>query len=189
MWTHPHSRAKTSRASSTGSPIQPTSPTPSPRSTTTSQVTPTPHPQYGDADPAIGMVGGSYGGGIQLVTAGIDPRVDVIVPGIAWNSLVDSLYPNKTFKTSYASLLLLALVTTGSRINPALYPAFLLGALAGHPHAGPAGIAGLQRSVFPHGEHRRPDAVHPGHRRWAVPAAAVAEQRELRWAPRMTTSR
>jgi ABC-2 type transport system ATP-binding protein len=31
-------------------------------------------------DPAIGMVGGSYGGGIQLVTAGIDNRVDVIVP-------------------------------------------------------------------------------------------------------------
>ena len=87
--------------------------------------------QYGDADPAIGMVGGSYGGGIQLVTAGIDPRVDVIVPGIAWNSLVDSLYPNKTFKTSYASLLLLGLVSTGSRINPALYPAFLLGTLVG----------------------------------------------------------
>ena len=82
-------------------------------------------------DPAIGMVGGSYGGGIQLVTAGIDPRVDVIVPGIAWNSLVDSLYPNKTFKTSYASLLLLGLVSTGSRINPALYPAFLLGTLVG----------------------------------------------------------
>ena len=46
------------------------------------------------------MVGGSYGGGIQLVTAGIDPRVDVIVPGIAWNNLEDSLYPNQTFKTS-----------------------------------------------------------------------------------------
>jgi len=82
-------------------------------------------------DPAIGMVGGSYGGGIQLVTAGIDPRVDVIVPGIAWNSLVDSLYPNQTFKTSYASLLLLGLVSTGSRINSALYPAFLLGSVAG----------------------------------------------------------
>src|SRR5262249_50701931 len=38
--------------------------------------------QYGNADPAIGMVGGSYGGAIQLVAAGIDPRVDVIVPDI-----------------------------------------------------------------------------------------------------------
>jgi ABC-2 type transport system ATP-binding protein len=89
------------------------------------------NPAAVENDPAIGMVGGSYGGAIQLVTAGIDPRVDVIVPGIAWNSLVDSLYPNQTFKTSYASLLLLGLVSTGARINPALYPAFLLGTLVG----------------------------------------------------------
>jgi ABC-2 type transport system ATP-binding protein len=86
--------------------------------------------QYGDADPAIGMVGGSYGGGIQLVTAG-DPRVDVIVPGIAWNSLVDSLYPNQAFKTSYSALLLLGLVSIGARINPQIYGGILTGALLG----------------------------------------------------------
>src|SRR5262249_27267122 len=61
------------------------------------------NPPAVENDPAIGMVGGSYGGGIQLVTAGIDPRVDVIVPGIAWNSLNDSFYPRDAFKTSYAS--------------------------------------------------------------------------------------
>ncbi len=82
-------------------------------------------------DPAIGMVGGSYGGGIQLVTAGIDPRVDVIVPGIAWNSLLDSLYTNEAFKTSYSSLLLLSLVTTGSRINPQIYGGIITGAVLG----------------------------------------------------------
>ena len=37
------------------------------------------------------MVGGSYGGGIQLVTAATDCRVDAIVPTIAWHSLATSL--------------------------------------------------------------------------------------------------
>ncbi|HEX7430335.1 MAG TPA: CocE/NonD family hydrolase, partial [Mycobacterium sp.] len=82
-------------------------------------------------DPAIGMVGGSYGGGIQLVTAGIDNRVDVIVPGIAWNSLNDSLYPRDAFKTSYSSLLLLALVQSGARINPQIYGGIITGAVLG----------------------------------------------------------
>ena len=86
---------------------------------------------YGDADPAIGMVGGSYGGGIQLVTAGIDNRVDVIVPGIAWNNLEDSLYPRQAFKTSYSALLLLGLVTAGARINPQIYGGIITGAVLG----------------------------------------------------------
>ena len=88
-------------------------------------------PVYGADDPAIGMVGGSYGGGIQLVTAGIDNRVDVIVPGIAWNNLEDSLYPREAFKTSYSALLLLGLVTTGARINPQIYGGIITGAVLG----------------------------------------------------------
>ncbi len=91
-----------------------------------------PNPATGaPGDPRMGMVGGSYGGGIQLVTAGIDPRVDAIVPGIAWNRLNDSLYPDEAFKTSFASLLLLALVVTGSRINPELYGGIASGDLLG----------------------------------------------------------
>ena len=88
-------------------------------------------PAYGNEDPAIGMVGGSYGGAIQLVTAGIDPRVDVIVPGITWNNLEDALYPNQTFKTSWSGLLLLGLVTTGARINPQIYGGIFTGGLLG----------------------------------------------------------
>ena len=38
------------------------------------------------------MSGASYGGGIQLVTAAIDSRLDAIAPVIAWHSLVTSLY-------------------------------------------------------------------------------------------------
>lgn len=81
-----------------------------------------------EGDPLLGMVGASYGGGIQLVTGGTpDKRIDAIVPTIAWNSLNDSLYPNDAFKTAYGSLLLLGLVTTGARINQQIYRAVLTG--------------------------------------------------------------
>lgn len=82
-------------------------------------------------DPTMGMVGGSYGGGIQLVTAGIDDRVDAIVPVIAWNSLTRALYPTKAFKTGWATLLGLDLLEAGARINSQIYPAIILGDLLG----------------------------------------------------------
>jgi ABC-2 type transport system ATP-binding protein len=85
----------------------------------------------GPNDPRVGMVGGSYGGGIQLVSAAIDPRIDAIVPGIAWNTLNASLYPNNAFKTSWATILVLDLVEAGARINPQLYSGILTGALLG----------------------------------------------------------
>ncbi|MBS1847186.1 MAG: alpha/beta hydrolase [Actinobacteria bacterium] len=64
-------------------------------------------------DPRIGMVGMSYGGGIQFVTAATDCRVDVITPTIAWNSLGSSLYPSDTFKSGWGQLL----VTIASKAN------------------------------------------------------------------------
>lgn len=82
-------------------------------------------------DPTMGMVGVSYGGGIQFVTAAGDQRVDAIAPGWAWNTLPSSLYPDESFKTAYSSLLLLGLVTTGARINPQIYGGILTGALLG----------------------------------------------------------
>jgi ABC-2 type transport system ATP-binding protein len=42
-------------------------------------------------DPRVGMHGVSYAGGIELVAAAIDKRIDAIVPTIAWNSLLTSL--------------------------------------------------------------------------------------------------
>ncbi len=59
----------------------------------------------GRGDPRAGMVGFSYGGGIQLTTAAIDCRVDAIVPGIAWNSLKTSLYKADTVKTGWSKIL------------------------------------------------------------------------------------
>ena len=85
----------------------------------------------GAGDPATGMVGGSYGGGIQLTAASIDPRVDVIVPDISWNSFNESIYPSQIFRTAYSSLLALSLVSSGARVNPLLYSGLLTGVLFG----------------------------------------------------------
>ncbi|MFJ2830672.1 CocE/NonD family hydrolase [Streptomyces sp. NPDC087263] len=48
----------------------------------------------GRDDPRVGMIGGSYGGAIQLATAAVDHRVDALVPLITWNDLSYSLDPN-----------------------------------------------------------------------------------------------
>ncbi|MEV4875266.1 CocE/NonD family hydrolase [Streptomyces cyaneofuscatus] len=50
----------------------------------------------GEGDPRVGMIGGSYGGAIQLATASTDPRVDALVPLITWNDLAYALAPNNT---------------------------------------------------------------------------------------------
>ena len=67
-------------------------------------------------DPRVAMVGSSYGGGIQLVTAAIDCRVDAIVPIIAWHSLDTSLYKNGIVKLGWD--ILLATVSAGRPLDP-----------------------------------------------------------------------
>ncbi|MFI6938327.1 CocE/NonD family hydrolase [Streptomyces sp. NPDC050418] len=51
-------------------------------------------------DPKVGMIGGSYGGAIQLATAAVDKRVDALVPLITWNDLAYSLDPQSVQGTS-----------------------------------------------------------------------------------------
>jgi ABC-2 type transport system ATP-binding protein len=88
-------------------------------------------------DPRVGMAGGSYGGGISLLSAAYDHRIDAIVPSITWNNLATSLFPNGVegsradtgvFKRQWAGLLF----TQGS-------VGFSAGGAAG---AGPAGGGG-----------------------------------------------
>jgi ABC-2 type transport system ATP-binding protein len=63
-------------------------------------------------DPRVGVVGGSYGGGLALLLAAQDPRVDAIVPMITWNDLARSFLPEDTggtpedgvFKKEWAGL-------------------------------------------------------------------------------------
>lgn len=79
-------------------------------------------------DPLIGMMGGSMGGLQQLVAASIDGRIDAIVPAIAPNDVLTSLYPDRSFNTLWGGALLpLALLGAGARVNPEIY----LGAVTG----------------------------------------------------------
>lgn len=80
-------------------------------------------------DPRIGMTGASYGGGIQLVAAAIDSRIDAIVPTIAWHSLNSSLYKNAAFKSSWGTFLTVMLLSANP--NPLIFPAVLHGNITG----------------------------------------------------------
>ena len=82
-------------------------------------------------DPRIGMVGASYGGGIQLATAVNDHRIDAIVPTIAWHSLTTSLYKDQAFKSSWGTILVAALIGTNARVNPRIYPGLIYGDITG----------------------------------------------------------
>ena len=56
--------------------------------------------------PRVGMVGESYGGGIQFAAAEQDCRIDAIAPTIAWNSLTTSLIKNQTPKAGWDNILM-----------------------------------------------------------------------------------
>ncbi|MEA2291559.1 MAG: type transport system ATP-binding protein, partial [Solirubrobacteraceae bacterium] len=56
-------------------------------------------------DPRAGMHGVSYAGGIELVSAGLDRRIDVIAPTIAWHSLLTALYREDTAKSGWGTAL------------------------------------------------------------------------------------
>jgi ABC-2 type transport system ATP-binding protein len=44
-------------------------------------------------DPVVGFAGASYGGALALLVAGLDQRVDAIVPAFTWNRLDQALFP------------------------------------------------------------------------------------------------
>jgi ABC-2 type transport system ATP-binding protein len=59
----------------------------------------------GPDDPRVGMTGASYAGGIELVAAAIDHRIDAIAPSIAWHSLLTALYRDDLVKGGWAAAL------------------------------------------------------------------------------------
>lgn len=65
-------------------------------------------------DPVVGMIGESYGGGVQLLASVRDPRIDALVPITTWFDLDASLFPNGVPKTSW--IIFLGLV--GYTMNP-----------------------------------------------------------------------
>src|SRR5215468_10557969 len=64
-------------------------------------------------DPRVGITGASYGGGISLLTAAYDHRIDAVVAQSTWNNLATALFPNGAgggpaggvFKRQWAGLL------------------------------------------------------------------------------------
>lgn len=78
----------------------------------------------GPNDPRVGMSGGSYGGGIQLVAAGLDKRIDAIVPDISWHSLGTSLYKDNTFKEAWNTILYGLGKATGGKYDPHIDSAY-----------------------------------------------------------------
>ncbi len=80
-------------------------------------------------DPRVGMHGVSYAGGIELVSAAIDKRIDAIAPSIAWHSLLTSLYREETIKGGWSALLYAAGQT--GRLDPHITSAFGSGATTG----------------------------------------------------------
>jgi ABC-2 type transport system ATP-binding protein len=83
-------------------------------------------------DPRVGMTGVSYAGGIELVTAARDKRIDAIAPIIAWHSLLTSLYKEETVKGGWASVLSAAgIPSSKNRLDPHITSAFASGATTG----------------------------------------------------------
>ena len=80
-------------------------------------------------DPRAGMVGWSYGGGIQLTLASQDCRVDTIVPGLGWHSLHTSLDKADTVKAGWSSVLASAAV--GDKLDPHIISAQTTGLSSG----------------------------------------------------------
>jgi ABC-2 type transport system ATP-binding protein len=64
-------------------------------------------------DPRVGIAGTSYGGGIALLAAAYDHRIDAVVASSTWNNLATALFPNAAgggaaagvFKKQWAGLL------------------------------------------------------------------------------------
>ena len=137
-------------------------------------------------DPRVGMSGASYGGGIQLVTAALDSRLDAIAPDIAWHSLVTSLYKAQSPKAGWGSALF-ALGVEGSddpghprradrQPRPAHHQRVHVGAcLRPVLGRGPAvvRVARSRRAGRPDPD---PDAADPGNRRHAVHAGRGEHQ-------------
>jgi ABC-2 type transport system ATP-binding protein len=100
-------------------------------------------------DPRVGMTGDSYGGGISLMTAAYDRRVDAIAPRITWYDLADALSPGGVFKKLWAGILFANRPADGAptpcgRFLPSLCAMYQQAAETGRP--ADAAIEALRRS-------------------------------------------
>ena len=59
-----------------------------------------------DGQPAVGMIGESYGAGAQILASFNDPRLQALVPIAGWYDLAAALAPNRHVRTSWGGALL-----------------------------------------------------------------------------------
>jgi ABC-2 type transport system ATP-binding protein len=97
----------------------------------------------GPNDPRVGVVGGSYGGGLALLLAGYDRRVDAIVPMITWHDLARSFLPE----------------SAGRSPIDGVFKKAWAGLFFGSGTAGPGGQAGLTGG----GSDQPANGIRPGH--------------------------
>ena len=100
-----------------------------------------------DGDPRVGVAGSSYGGGLALLLAGTDRRIDAVGADITWNSLERALFPNGAatgpgvFKKLWAGYLFQAAHGTGptdpscGKFAPDICAAYQRAAQSGTPDA------------------------------------------------------
>ncbi|WP_033818043.1 alpha/beta fold hydrolase [Kitasatospora sp. MBT63] len=121
----------------------------------------------GPGDPRVGITGASYGGGVALLGAAYDPRIDAVATQITWWNLADALFPqgvqgggaaDGVFKKLWAGIFF----TTGSAADPSAGPG---GRPGGAPAQGPIGcgrfldeVCAMYDRVATAG-HADPDAV------------------------------
>lgn len=74
-------------------------------------------------DPYVGTIGGSYGGGFQLLLAAVDHRVDAITPSATWYNLNLALQDNKVLKKGWLTGLCLVAKTDQRRMDPTVQAA------------------------------------------------------------------
>lgn len=67
-----------------------------------------------DNDPLVGMIGESYGGGVQMMATVQDKRIDALVPMTTWFNIDDALFPNDVPKSDWLMFLGIA----GFTMNP-----------------------------------------------------------------------
>lgn len=130
-------------------------------------------------DPRVGVVGGSYGGGLALLLAAQDRRVDAIVPMITWNDLSRAFLPESTgkaptegvFKKGWAGIFF------GGGGNAGSGPSGISGTTAGQPEGAPvpAGAPSPQPGAGPGtGPSRAPGgAADPACGRFAADVCAA----------------
>ena len=76
-------------------------------------------------DPVLGALGGSYGGGYQMLTAVFDARLDAMAPEITWNSLPQSLAPNGAIRSDWVHLLYWGAQATGTHLHANIHAGYL----------------------------------------------------------------